>query len=441
MGLPKPKSRREKYLARMCGENVNVPAGRTREEKYLEHISKNGASGNFDNVITKTIENILNPSNVTEGVGLNLNIGVNKVTHVDTSKTWLAVSEIFNVNQGDIYTFYLQDVSSKGYGFAFYGSDDVLLETNLTNAGNITRLVAIIPENAVKMRLLFPLSEYKTTCMLFKDDVEVDEFLEYGVKKEISTSQKSNHWTGKKACCYGCSITQMGGWDKLVKEYFGFSKMYNRGMGGTTLTTVTNTGGWRYSDTANYGEDNSTVFGKEGEDGVVWQNGNYVDNSRIDLIPSDVDLILVDSATNDFFNNATLGTLPFASAGSTQPTYDESTVTGALASLITKLQNHCPNAKIVVWGMTRVKSITDAENFDGESRTKAQCFFDMYEAIQDVCRKMGVYFIDTLSMTQFNANNLLDYAPDGVHFNENDKACKDVANAIISGLENVYPLS
>ena len=40
-----------------------------------------------------------------------------------------------------------------------------------------------------------------------------------------------------------------------------------------------------------------------------------------------------------------------------------------------------------------------------------------------------------------NIYNLLDYASDGVHFNENNKACKDVANAIISGLENVYPLS
>ena len=45
MGLPKPKSRREKYLARMCGKNVNVPAGRTREEKYLEHIAENGTGG------------------------------------------------------------------------------------------------------------------------------------------------------------------------------------------------------------------------------------------------------------------------------------------------------------------------------------------------------------------------------------------------------------
>lgn len=45
MGLPKPKSRREKYLARMCGKNVNVPAGRTREEKYLEYIAENGVGG------------------------------------------------------------------------------------------------------------------------------------------------------------------------------------------------------------------------------------------------------------------------------------------------------------------------------------------------------------------------------------------------------------
>ena len=390
--------------------------------------------------IVSYIKNILNPYNTIKGVGLNLNIGVNKPTHTDKSKTWLEVSEIFDVKSGDVYTLYLKSVEQKGFGFAFYGSDDLLISTNVTSWGITTRMVSVVPTNAVKMRLILPKSSDKTTCMLFNGDIEIDDFLEYGVKKEIRRIVSNTQWIGKKACCYGCSITQMGGWDKLVKEYFGFSKMYNRGMGGTTLTTVTNVGGWRYSDTTKYGEDNSTVFGKEGEDGVVWQNGNYVDNSRINLIPSDVDLILVDSATNDFFNNATLGTLPFASAGSTQPTYDESTVTGALASLITKLQNHCPNAKIVVWGMTRVKSITDAEKFDGESRTKSQCFFDMYEAIQDTCRKMGVYFIDTLSMTQFNANNLLDYAPDGVHFNKSVKGYTNVANAIIGGLKNLYPL-
>ena len=42
MALPKPKSRREMYLAKIAGENVNTPSGKTREEKYLEHIAENG---------------------------------------------------------------------------------------------------------------------------------------------------------------------------------------------------------------------------------------------------------------------------------------------------------------------------------------------------------------------------------------------------------------
>lgn len=45
MRLPKPKSRREMYLARIAGENVNTPSGKTREEKYLEHIAENGTGG------------------------------------------------------------------------------------------------------------------------------------------------------------------------------------------------------------------------------------------------------------------------------------------------------------------------------------------------------------------------------------------------------------
>ena len=42
MALPKPKGRREMYLARIAGENVNTPSGKTREEKYLEYIAENG---------------------------------------------------------------------------------------------------------------------------------------------------------------------------------------------------------------------------------------------------------------------------------------------------------------------------------------------------------------------------------------------------------------
>lgn len=49
MGLPKPKSRREMYLAKIAGESVNTPAGKTREEKYLEYIAENGTSGKSEN--------------------------------------------------------------------------------------------------------------------------------------------------------------------------------------------------------------------------------------------------------------------------------------------------------------------------------------------------------------------------------------------------------
>lgn len=44
MDLPKPKSRKEKYLAAICGKDAEIPNGKTREEKYMQYIAENSNS-------------------------------------------------------------------------------------------------------------------------------------------------------------------------------------------------------------------------------------------------------------------------------------------------------------------------------------------------------------------------------------------------------------
>ena len=54
-------------------------------------------------------------------------------------------------------------------------------------------------------------------------------------REEVSLSVSAS-WTGKKWASYGDSITEIGGWQDYITDYFGFSQHYNCGIGSTTFT-------------------------------------------------------------------------------------------------------------------------------------------------------------------------------------------------------------
>ena len=263
-----------------------------------------------------------------------------------------------------------------------------------------------------------------------------------GSQGALSDSQ----WSGRICATLGSSLTQMGKWDDIVKQALGFSKMYNRGSGQTTMSDMRkyNIDGYPaqrniLSNVDNYSEANSTVFSDSGK---VTIDAWYSSEARINLLPQNADLVLIDLATNDAYraiNNPSLVNFdefmkPHVFSGDvwSADSFDDTTFEGAFFTMVKRIQNRCPNARIVVWGMLMNSLFTDKDD-------SLKKYMAMYSRIQELCRKCGVIFVDTMMYEGANKFNVLNYHTDYVHPATTDLAVSAVAGALIGHLKNIYP--
>ena len=256
-----------------------------------------------------------------------------------------------------------------------------------------------------------------------------------------------NHqWSGRVCATLGSSLTQMGKWDVIVKQALGFAKMYNRGSGQTTMADMRkyNTAGYPaqrkiLSNVDNYSEENSSVFS---DSGTITIDAWYSSEARINLLPQNADLVLIDLATNDAYraiNNPTLVDFdefmkPHVFSGDvwSADSFDDTTFEGAFFTMVKRIQTRCPNARIVVWGMLMNSLFTDKND-------SLKKYMTMYSRIEELCRKCGAIFIDTMMYEGANKFNILDYHTDYVHPATTDLAVSAVAGALIGHLKNIYP--
>lgn len=271
-----------------------------------------------------------------------------------------------------------------------------------------------------------------------------------------------NQWRDKICACLGTSLTANGGWTDIIKDRFSFSKLYNRGAGGTTLADFSGYTGIKnypgglniYTDSENYNESRESVFcdsPTENSRPHEYKVGSwYSSELRIDLLPTDADLIIVDLATNDFYRsyNQTYITqeeflrdenIKTVYGESQSPfSYDETKLFGAFMLMIKRIMLKCPKAKIVVWGMIYNSTITT----ENDSLTY---YIKIIDKIKYLCRVTGVYFIDTMSEMSVNVWNSANIIQDGVHpytdkfTNETGK--KLVANVLTSHIQKLYPIN
>ena len=261
-----------------------------------------------------------------------------------------------------------------------------------------------------------------------------------------------NQWNGLKCGCLGTSITFMGGWTDIVKSVLGFEKMYNRGLGGSTCADFSGyegvsdyvTGGYVYSDESVYDESPDTVWCNSSEKNKKWVSGWYSSEDRINLLPSDCNLVLVDMCTNDFFRSfnkdyvseADFISLPDVQTAwnesQTPTSWDDSKLGGAFMLMIKRIMTRCPNAKIVIWGMPYNNSIST-------SNGSAEHFYNIYENVKKMCMLTGVKFINTVEEMGVNVWNLTQYMNDGVHPATTEIGKLALALVLISHLKNIYP--
>lgn len=217
------------------------------------------------------------------------------------------------------------------------------------------------------------------------------------IKKKLT-----NWYYGKKMICYGDSITQGGMWRDVVKEKLGFVALTNNGIGGTKIS-----------------------YGGEKD---------MCSDSRLNDLPTDYDVIYVMGGTNDMGGNVPIGTSDYKDGG-----FDKTTFKGAIAYIITKLQELMPNTMIIFGTPCSGRGTTTGKNMTEQVKNTLNLSTEDYaKAMVEVCHEFSIPVIDVFGTCGINQFNRATYIQDSVH--PNWEGHKLVAKAIVNGLKTNMPI-
>ena len=275
-------------------------------------------------------------------------------------------------------------------------------------------------------------------------------------------------WNGKVCACLGTSLTANGGWIDVLKERFGFSKVYNRGSGGTTLANYSQDGFSDYvtsitvyNDEAVWDEARNTCYytgsdipqGYENYTHTSHVSAWYSAEARVNTLPTDADLVLIDIGTNDWFRIRTgLGwnerlNIPQINTPYRQkqnpPIYDDKKMGDSFVLLIQRVKARCPNAKIVVWGMMYNSSLCTYNPVTSEPSEDMDTWLRMINYVDVLCKKFGIRYVDIAHEAGINVFNLEEYCEDGIHPYKptytTEKGKYAVANVLTEHLQKIFP--
>lgn len=271
--------------------------------------------------------------------------------------------------------------------------------------------------------------------------VQEQDMADLGDALGVSVSRSSlvtASWAGKTWVSYGDSITQMGGWQDYITEYFGFARHYERGLGSCTFIQSDQI--WYANPDGSYNSRYGFLGVTEAPEGTTAHEGYMCSTDRITTsIPADADLILVMAGTND------AGITVSAPLGDLSYPFDETTFMGAVASTVVKLQEHAPDALIVLASPlsgrgpeTEDKKEQTANQTGPEYNTLGLTTQDYANAIREVAEYLSIPYIDVFGTTGINSFNRNRYIGDIVHPNEEGQ--KAMARVIIGALNNLKPV-
>lgn len=237
-----------------------------------------------------------------------------------------------------------------------------------------------------------------------------------------------NTLKGKNITCFGdslaanCYVGNNKTWIELVGEYFKCDKIYNRGVGGSSVSFVNDSGvernsytsvdseGYAYKRIA-YSLNNVPA---EIPSDLTVINACMEGDERVNTIPVDTDILLIEAGIND------VGSL---TADKLAAAYDR---------MLAKIQARIPNAKIVVLSMpfTHHQSFS---NDEGRRIFRIQCEERMV-SIRAVAKEYGIPIIEIKDTAQVNLQNWQSYmSKDGLHY-DTEEGTKRWAEAVIKGM-------
>lgn len=257
-------------------------------------------------------------------------------------------------------------------------------------------------------------------------------------QEEVSLSVSAS-WTGKKWASYGDSITEIGGWQDYITEYFGFAEHYNCGIGSTTFTQSDLV--WYANADGSYNSRFGFLGVTEAPEGTTGHEAYLASEDRIRTqLSEDLDLVIIMGGTND------AGVTVSAPLGDLSYPFDETTFMGAVAATVVRVQKQCPHALVVLASPlsgrgpeTEVKKEQTANQTEPEYNGLGLTTQDYAKAVEEVAEALSVPFIDVFGSTGINPFNRNQYISDIVHPNEAGQNA--IARVIIGALDDLKPVS
>lgn len=237
-------------------------------------------------------------------------------------------------------------------------------------------------------------SDEKILNLVGKNFLDKNIFVEHCISSDTA-SKIDSIFSGKKLTTYGDSITENGGWQSYLKDYFGFT-IENKEIDGTTV-----------SDNGN--------------------ENSFCKQNRIDTISSDSDVVIIMGGTNDCGQSIEIGDLTYSDG------FDTTKFKGGLATTIRMVQNRCPNALIFVASLCGGRGNTAGENLDTPVyNSKNLTSYDYAKATKDVAEFFNIQYIPIFEECGINCWNRATYIADTVH--PNDFGKKQLAKIFIKYL-------
>lgn len=260
-------------------------------------------------------------------------------------------------------------------------------------------IVALTVDDVVLNSIIITPSKYK-----------FDGINKYYLKDSmINGLSNLSYYKNKKITCFGDSITAQNQWQPYVQQYFDCT-MINKGVGGTTV------------------HNNGVREVIEGVERDSWM----CSDDRINLIPTDSDVILCFGGANDWgYPSMEMGTTGDGNL-------IDSKFKNAYSLMLKKIINRCPNARIITMTPIGGRTSTANANEDKEYEYGGRVINDFSLAVQEVSQYFGIPCINIHGESGISTLNHTTYIADIIH--PNSEGGKLIANAVINGMKRFEPI-
>lgn len=323
-----------------------------------------------------------------------------------TSSSWLVLSGFFDVEQNrKVIATYMTSstrIAMPLYRVAFYtGGGELISVKAAANASSMFNDFET-PEGCEKIRICLQKSVFASSVrpmLYYGDDIvaDRDHYQEYITP---FTALTNSDFRNKTLCVFGDSLAADGyvgslTWGDLVSKYMGFSKFYNRGIGGSRVCDIDGTQ-YAYVDENGYAYYRRMYNAAQTVTGYTEIDSAMENQERVNCIPEDTDVLLIEAGVNDFLDTTNVS--------------DElmETFRTAYKNMLTKIQTRIPLAKIIICNCPYYHNGDSNYSVNFEKHRKV---------IRETAQEYGFPVIELRNLMGVNPNNYTKIMDsDGLHY-------------------------